>query len=78
MLSNASVSISHAAVWECQFSRVAPYPTKSIALLLRKLAMGPTIADITFIQVLKESDSSTTFKVTIQGKLCVLKVVCCY
>ncbi|KAJ9246535.1 hypothetical protein DTO271D3_8147 [Paecilomyces variotii] len=36
--------------------------------------MELTIADITFIQVLKESDSSTIFQVTVQGKLCVLKV----
>lgn len=45
-------------------------------ILLRQLAMELTIADITFIQVLKESDSSTIFQVTVQGKLCVLKVVC--
>ncbi|KAJ9213367.1 hypothetical protein DTO166G4_4993 [Paecilomyces variotii] len=36
--------------------------------------MELTIADITFIQVLKESDSSTIFQVTVQGKLRVLKV----
>ncbi|EED22545.1 conserved hypothetical protein [Talaromyces stipitatus ATCC 10500] len=38
-----------------------------------KLAMGLTIADITFTRVLKESDSSTIFQVTVEGKTRVLK-----
>lgn len=50
--------------------------TKIIVVLLRNLAMGPTIADITFTRVLKESDSSTIFQVTVEGENRVLKVVC--
>lgn len=32
--------------------------------------------NITFIELLKESDTSSVFKVETKGKLCVLKVVC--
>lgn len=38
--------------------------------------MGPTIADITFTGFLKESDSSTIFRVIVEGENRVLKVVC--
>lgn len=39
--------------------------------------MRLAIADVAFNQVLQGSDSSSVFQVTAEGKLHVLKVVCC-
>ncbi|KAK9235841.1 hypothetical protein V1525DRAFT_243922 [Lipomyces kononenkoae] len=36
--------------------------------------MGITIVDVTYIKVLKESESSSIFQVSVEGKICVLKV----
>jgi len=37
---------------------------------------GIALADVTFIQQLRESECSSIFQVAVHGKTCVMKVVC--
>lgn len=37
---------------------------------------GITLADVTFIQQLRESECSSIFQVAVHGKTCVMEVVC--